>query len=260
MSITHKTINDIGLQFFQWIKKVKGDNVNYEDISKENTKPLDHMPWNKLLLQHINEDGWIDYQGFINNKGEFNEYLGSISNNPPSNNWSEDEKMAYWINAYNAFTIKLILDYYPVQSIKDIGGKFPMINSPWDIKFFKIGGVDFDLNTIEHDILRREFNDPRIHFAINCASISCPVLRREAYQSEILDDQLEDQARKFINDPLRNQINAENIRISKIFDWFKSDFTEREDIISYLNKYSNYQVKENAEIKFLDYDWSLNEQ
>ena len=132
-----------------------------------------------------------------------------------------------------------------------------MIDSPWDIKFFKIGGVDFDLNTIEHEILRNQFDEPRIHFAINCASKSCPKLRHEAYLTKYLEFQLEDQAKAFINDRSKNRISATEMELSSIFKWFEVDFTKDGSIMPYIQKYHS-DVNSNNKISYMDYDWSLN--
>ncbi|MCB0292039.1 MAG: DUF547 domain-containing protein [Calditrichaeota bacterium] len=173
--------------------------------------------------------------------------------------WGRRSRSSLWINAYNVFTIELILQHYPLQSIKDIAGSVPMINSPWDLKFFSIGGLPFDLNTIEHEILRREFAEPRIHFAINCASRSCPKLRIEAYAAEHLKAQLEDQTRFFVNRSGKNQITGEKISLSPIFQWFQSDFTRNGSLIDFLNQYSEIAIDPDAKVEYLDYDWGLNE-
>ena len=188
----------------------------------------------------------------------FSDYLDLLRNNPPGMNWSESHQLAYWINAYNAFTVKLIVDHYPLKSIKDISDGLPMINSPWDIKFFKIGNTEFDLNTIEHEILRKIFDEPRIHFAINCASISCPILRNEAYMANKMEDQLEEQTYRFINDPKTNIINKSSTQLSRIFDWFRSDFLKQSDLITYIQGYNSNLNIENK-ITYLEYDWRLND-
>jgi hypothetical protein len=146
-----------------------------------------------------------------------------------------------------------------LKSIKDISSGLPMINSPWDIKFFKIGNVEFDLNTIEHEILRKQFNEPRIHFAINCASFSCPILRNEAYDADKLEAQLDEQALRFIQNPDKNIINEKQILLSPIFSWFEKDFTINQSLKTYLKKY-HPSVDEQLPIRFMDYDWSLNEE
>ena len=146
-------------------------------FSAQGSTPPSHEDWTALLSVHVSEAGFADYRGFQRDSIKLDQYLEKLSNHPPNQDkWSEEEQLAYWINAYNAYTVKLILMHYPVRSIKDIGSsiQIPFVNSPWDIKFIQIGDKKLDLNNIEHSILRKEFEEPRIHFAINCASFSCP--------------------------------------------------------------------------------------
>ena len=221
----------------------------------------EHKIWDELLKKYVNEEGFIDYKGIISEKDKFEKYLDLLSNNAPSNNWNENEKLAYWINAYNAFTVKLIVDNYPLESIKDLN---PILNIPtvytvWTKKWFKIGDEDFSLDKIEHDILRKEFKEPRIHFVINCASFSCPVLRPEAFKAEKIETQLVEQTKAFINDPDRNRTTKDKLELSKIFSWFDGDFKEGQTLIQFLNKYSKVKISKSADIDFMDYEWSLND-
>ena len=181
---------------------------------------------------------------------------------PDPRTWSEAEQLAYWINAYNAFTVKLIADNYPVESIEDLHPtlNIPLLNTVWHKKFFKIGGRASSLDEIEHKILRKKFNEPRIHFAINCASYSCPPLRNEAYTAGELNKQLDEQAKAFINNPAHNKLSPEKASLSKIFSWFKGDFTKDGSLTDYINRYANTKLKPNAEISHLEYDWRLNKQ
>ncbi len=159
--------------------------------------------------------------------------------------------MAFWINAYNAFTVKLIVDNYPISSIMKLdNGKV------WDRKWINIGGKTYSLNNIENDILRPQFKDPRIHFAVNCAAKSCPPLLNRAWTAANLESNFEKQARAFINNPEFNKISAKEVEVSKIFDWYASDFG---NLIDYLNKYSSTKINANAKVKFREYDWALNE-
>lgn len=217
-----------------------------------------HSVWNDLLNEHVSEEGWVSYRGFLQDSTKLNSYLSEVSENPPGKDWSKDEKLAYWINAYNAFTVKLIVDHYPTESIKDIKSGIPFINSVWDIQFFEIGGREMDLNHIEHSILRKEFDEPRIHFAIVCASKSCPKLLNEAFTAERLEQQLQQQAVDFINDPTKNRITKNEIEISQIFNWFKGDFTKEMKLQAFIDKYSQIKVIDNAKISFMDYNWRLN--
>lgn len=220
-----------------------------------------HQLWDELVKKHVDKTGKVDYKGFQADRKKLKEYLDLLSSHAPNNKWSEKEKLAYWINAYNAYTVELVLQHYPVKSIKDIGGlvKIPGISSPWDIKFIKIGGEEYDLSSIEHKILRKQFNEPRIHFAINCASYSCPRLRNEAFTADKLEEQLQDQAVGFVNDSRKNHITANNVELSQIFNWFKGDFTKDKDLLAYIQQYSKVKINPKAKISFIDYDWSLNE-
>ena len=221
-----------------------------------------HQQWDKLLKKNVNESGMVNYKGFQKDKAEFDAYLKTLSDNAPQKNWSENDQTAYWINAYNAFTVSLILQHYPVKSIKNIGAaiQIPFVNTPWDIKFINIGGKKYDLNNIEHGILKKKYNDPRIHFAIVCASISCAKLRNEAYTAAQLDAQLEATGKDFLNDKSKNSISADKAELSKYFSWYKGDFTKNGSLADFINKYSQTKINANTKINYLDYNWSLNEQ
>jgi hypothetical protein len=223
--------------------------------------PVPHAPLTALLKKHVAADGQVNYKGIIRDSLQLNQYLKQLSDNPPQNKWSREDQLAYWINAYNAFTLQLIIRNYPLKSIKDIGSKvkIPFVNTPWDIKFVRIGKEKFDLNNIEHSILRGKFKEPRIHFAIVCASVSCPRLLNEAYTGSRVNQQLEEQARDFINDKSRNKVTANAAQLSQIFNWFRGDFTRNGTLTEFINKYSRIKINKNARITYLDYDWGLNE-
>ena len=226
------------------------------------TTPPDHLAWDELLKKHVSPTGIVNYKGFIQDKVKLEAYLKSISENAPDRElWSKDEQLVYWINAYNAFTVKLIVDNYPVASIRDLGPslKIPLIKDVWHYKFFKIGGQESSLDEIEHGILRKEFEEPRIHFAINCASVSCPPLLNEAFLVSKVESQLTRVAKGFINDNSRNKISPDEIEISSIFSWFKGDFTNNGSLIDFLNQYSEVKINERAKVKHMDYNWNLNE-
>lgn len=223
-------------------------------------KAPDHGIWNELLEKYVEDNGLVNYKGFISEKAKLEEYLDLLSNNAPGERWTNNEKLAYWINAYNAFTIKLIVDNYPMESIKDLNPSLsiPTVNTVWTKEWFKIGGEDFSLDRIEHKILRKEFEEPRIHFAVNCASISCPVLRPEAYAADKIDRQLDEQARIFLNDPSRNAISKDKVEISKIFSWFGGDFKNGQSLIAFINQYTKVEIDEDAKVRYMKYDWNLN--
>lgn len=222
--------------------------------------PISHEIWDELLRKHVRPDGFVDYKGLIKDSVQMNTYLRLLSSAHPQESWSKAEQMAYWINAYNAFTVKLITDHYPVKSIKDIKKGIPFVNTVWDIKFIKIQGETYDLNNIEHGILRKKFKDARIHAAVNCASYSCPKLRAEAFTAAKLENQLNDAMRSFINDPLRNKVHPDKAEISSIFNWFGGDFKEDAGLIrNYINRYAEKRVSDNGKISYMEYNWSLNE-
>jgi hypothetical protein len=223
--------------------------------------PVAHTQLTELLKKHVAADGQVNYKGFRKDSVQLNQYLKLLSSNPPQKSWSREDQLAYWINAYNAFTVQLILRHYPLESIKDIGSKIkiPFVNTPWDLKFIRIGKEMVDLNHIEHSILRDKFKEPRIHFAIVCASVSCPRLLNEAFVGNRINQQLEAQARDFINDKSRNRVTANAVQVSQIFNWFRGDFTRNGTLTDFLNRYSNVKINKNAKISYLDYNWALNE-
>lgn len=227
------------------------------------SKAPSHDIWNELLKKNVSADGNVNYKGFIDDSVKLGKYLKILSSSKPDNKtWSRNELKAFWINAYNAFTVKLIIMYYPVKSIKDVGAKLqiPFVNTPWDIKFIKIGGNTYDLNNIEHAKLRRNYKDARVHFVLVCASKSCPVLLNEAYTADKLDQQMDTQAKVFLSDKTRNDISADKPKLSKLFDWYAMDFKSKGvTVIDYINKYSTIKLNPNAKITYLDYSWNLNE-
>jgi hypothetical protein len=216
-----------------------------------NAQPLDYSLWTEILQKYVSDNGAVNYKYLKNNKSAFESYLKLLSASAPNEDCSVDIKKAYWINVYNAFTVQLIIENYPLKSIKDL-------RRPWDQSFIEIGGGKITLNTIEHKILR-PMGDPRIHFAIVCASQSCPKLLNHAYEPSTLEDQLKNATTVFINDPLKNNINKSSVKISKIFKWFKTDFPKREAFIAFLNSYSNIKILAQADVDYLNYNWGLNE-
>ncbi len=221
------------------------------------SEAVDHSIYAELLRKYLRM-GVVDYQGFKNDEAKLGRYL-KVLEKVNTKNLSRNEQFAFYANAYNAWTIKLILSGYPgVKSIKDLGSIF---KSPWEKKICRIDGGIITLDTIEHEILRPRFKDPRVHFAINCAARSCPPLRFEPYRGSILDKQLDEMARAFINNPARNRLEGSTLYASKIFDWFAEDFNN--DIIGFFMKYAKGDLKKGLEankgkIKYLHYDWSLN--
>lgn len=213
---------------------------------------FDHSTWDEALALNVTKEGKVNYSGFMTESSQLYKYFKQLSDNPPKPSWSKDEKLAYWINAYNAYTVKLVIDSYPITSIKDI-------DKPWKKKFFKINGEWYSLGDLEHKILRK-YGDPRIHFAINCASFSCPVVWNRAYTGKNVQQALNEQTKKFINDPARNTITQNVVNVSKIFSWYKKDFARNgRDVVDFINRYSDIKITNQSKKGYKNYDWSLNE-
>ena len=263
----------------------------YSALSSEMADSFDHThsDFDSLLKSYVH-DSRVDYQGIIKSSDKLDTYLrqlGSVSETSYES-WSEEQKLAFWINAYNAFTIKAIVDNYPIKRGLTLKGLFVPSNSilqipgVWSNLKFRAVGRLVTLEEIEHKILRKQFNEPRIHFAINCASKGCPNLRSEAYRPDIVYQQLESQAIDFINDPVKGvYIDDEKnkVKISKIFKWFGDDFinnygntelfSNRNEkdravlnvVLRYLQSEAqrNFLLKNNFKISYLGYDWSLND-
>jgi len=221
---------------------------------------VDHTLYATLLDRHL-QNGSVDYRGFHKDEAVLDRYLEQLAG-VDSQSLPADEQFAFFANAYNAWTIKLILSRYPdIDSIKELGSLF---KSPWKRKLARLDGQLMTLDQIEHDILRRRFGDPRVHFAVNCASKGCPPLQVEPFTGSRLDAQLNRAARAFINDPGYNRLEGDTLWVSKIFDWFSEDFED--DVIGYFIKFAEPPLKDRLQenrdrirVKYLDYDWSLNE-
>lgn len=209
-----------------------------------------HEVWNKLLQKFVN-NGSVNYAGFLKEVKTLDEYLGWLALNTPDDTNLSKSALVYWINTYNAFTIKLILNHYPLKSILDIDN-----GKPWDTKWIELKGKKYSLNQIENEIIRPRYKEPRIHFAINCAAKSCPPLSNSAFTTTNLESKLENLTKAFINNSRFNKVAEKNIQLSSIFDWYGVDFG---NVITYLQKYSTTKIDNKAKISFLNYDWNLNE-
>ena len=208
---------------------------------------------NDLLQEHVTADGFVDYTSF--NKEKLERYLSYLERTSPEVTWSENKQKAFWINAYNAYTIMKILEYDPLISIVDIKENN---QTAWKIPFAKVGGKTYTLDYIEHEILRKNLFDPRIHVGVNCASNSCPKLGNIAFTEENIEATLEKLMKVFINDSTKNKITKNKLQISSIFDWFQEDFIKNGTVIEYLNTYSKTTINKKIAIHYLKYDWSLN--
>jgi Protein of unknown function, DUF547 len=208
-----------------------------------------HDNWDKLLQKHVHQ-GKVNYKTFKNDKLALASYIKTLTANPPTANTAKPAQMAFWLNAYNALTIQLIVDNYPVKSIKDLDK-----GNPWDVSRYAFGGKNYSLNQIENQILR-PMGDARIHFGLNCAAKSCPPLYHRAFVAATVETQLDQLTRAFIHKNSENQLKGNAIQISNLFNWYAADFG---NVIAFLNQYSTLPVYKNAKITYTTYDWSLNE-
>ena len=213
---------------------------------------VSHEPWARLLHQYVDKSGNVNYKGFKQDGAALADYLSYLGKHQPAGDAAKEKLLAYYINLYNAATVKLILDNYPVSSIRDL-------KKPWARKWIKVGDKPHSLQQIEHRILRK-LDEPRIHFAINCASVSCPKLLNVPFEAKKLEQQLEKVSRGFIKDSLKNRISPDKISLSALFKWYKKDFTKNGSIQEFIAPYTPVPVSPDAEIDYLPYDWSLNEQ
>jgi hypothetical protein len=206
-----------------------------------------------LLKRYVNSAGGVDYDGLKQASGELDRVAAGLRKayNP---SMGGNEGLAYYINLYNVHTLKLIIDNYPVASIKGLHG-----GQPWKHKWIDLGGTMYSLDHIEHTVIRPTYNDPRIHFAVNCAAATCPPLLNAAYRAATVDDQLESQTRKFINNKAYNQITSDALKLSKIFKWYGDDFAA-EGVVPFIDRYTDVNISAQASIDYLDYDWALNKQ
>ena len=239
-----------------------------------------HAAWTALLKKHVvllggGKASQLRYAGMAAERASLKAYTDSLSavGSAAFNGFSKPQQMAFLINAYNAFTVELILTRYPqLASIRDLGS---LLSSPWKPKFIKLLGTEMSLDNVEHDTLRAKgrFDDPRIHFAVNCASVGCPMLREEAFVAERLEAQLDEQALRFMSDRSRNRYADGKLELSKIFDWYGGDFKLGHkgiaSLAAFAARYANQLADAPADrerikamtvdIAFLDYDWKLND-
>ena len=227
---------------------VKGELIS--TISNTSTN-IDHSTWHNLLQKYVDEKGMVNYKGFKNDRKAFDKYIKMLSENRPDHTWSVQEQLSYYINAYNANTVKLVLDNYPLKSVQSIDGATTK-------EFVSMGTKQISLGALENSILRR-MNESRVNFAICKAAISSPRLLNEAYTADAINEQLEYATRSFINSP-KNIIKPESAQLSRLFDWYSGDFTGGSITIGeYINRYSEVKMKNWNNISFKEYNWNLNE-
>ena len=231
---------------------------------------MDHSRFTQVLSRFVDDEGAVDYAGLKATDGELlASYLRRLAATDPTS-LDRDARLAFWLNAYNALTLTLIVEHHPVENIWAVtpGPAAPKDNSPFELDVGTVGDTVRTLDEIEHEIIRPRFEEPRIHFALVCAATSCPPLRREAYTGPRLDAQLEEQTRIFLHDTAKNRIPAGEGRIalSRILKWYGQDFgASTEDLQRFMAPYFDGAVQEKLrraayDVTFLPYDWSLNDQ
>ena len=232
------------------------------------SETIDHASWDALLMRYVRPASGgvnlVNYRGFLSEDhaslANYLDYLARVR----ISRLNRDEQLAYWINLYNALTIQVVLDHFPVGSIRDIDispGLFRF--GPWDKKLITIEGQALSLNDIEHRILRPIWHDPRIHYAVNCASVGCPNLRTRAYRGASIDQALNEAASDYVNDSRGVSIRDGRVTVSKIYDWFIADFGGSEQsVIRHLQQYAAPELSSRlaaiGKLSHTRYDWSLN--
>ena len=232
-----------------------------------------HSLLSEVLAAHV-RDGRVDYAS-LKSDPRLPRYLAQLAATDPATLANDQQRLALWLNAYNAYTLQLIVERQPTKSITEIGSGGLVLGSilkttAWDISFATVGGKKYTLNQIEHEVIRGQFKDSRAHFALNCASDSCPILPTSAFEADRLEDQLDEQGRLFLRDSTRNRFDlaSKTAHLSSIFKWYQKDFgaSDREALLA-ASKYAAPEVKQAIEaapdswkVKYLAYDWSLNAQ
>lgn len=228
----------------------------------------DHQVWNDLTEQYVIEspDGLNRFSyGRLNqsqaDRDKLRAYLTTASKLEPSS-MDPDDRFVYWVNLYNALTVQVIVNHYPISSIRRIK-PHPFATGPWSETLVTVEGQELSLDNIEHDILRPEFKDSRVHYAVNCASVGCPNLRRGAWKADSLNDDLDQAARDYINHPRGVKVEGGQITASSIYKWFREDFASEGGVIAHITRYADedllVQLENLVRVKSYRYDWSLND-
>ena len=251
--------------WFLYPHRVEGEAQGGKEIQVTTADDeFSHELFDQVLQKYVDSQGRVNYAGLKSDPGTLESYLNLLAVNAPSDKATFQTGLAFWINAYNALTIKGVLDHYPTTSVRKIklfGGFFSSIK-------FQVGGRSYTLDNIEHDIIRYEFGDPRIHFALVCASLGCPILENRAFVPETLEERLDNVAANFINNPEKVRLDRENgvLYLSQIFEWYAEDFEDTHNgVIDFIAEYlpetdAAFLKREKVQLQYLQYDWSLNAQ
>ena len=253
----------IGAWFLYWNRIERDERVG-KAVSPTAADAFNHDRFDQVLWKYVDSQGRVNYAALKRDSQALESYLDLLAVTVPKNLATTQDRLAFWLNAYNALTIEGVLDHYPTKSvrrIKPFGGFFRRIR-------FQVGGQSYTLSEIEHGIIRTEFYEPRIHFALVCASRGCPILENRAFLPEALEKRLENAARNFINHPEKVRLDRANrvLYLSKIFEWYSEDFEERhENVIDFIADYlpeadAAFIKGEGIQVKYLNYDWTLNDQ
>ena len=254
----------LGARFLYQYRVETEERVGKEIQDATTEGEFSHQLFDQVLQKYLNSQGRVNYAGLKSDSGMLESYLDLLAVNAPSDKATFQTGLAFWINAYNALTIKGVLDHYPITSVRKVkpfGGFFSRIK-------FQVGGRSYTLDDIEHGIIRHEFGDPRVHFVLICASLGCPIMENRAFFPDTLEERLDIAAANFINNPEKVRLDRENgvLYLSQIFEWYAEDFEDTHDsVIDFIAEYlpedeATFLKRGTVQIQYLHYDWRLNAQ
>ncbi|OON68777.1 DUF547 domain-containing protein [Hymenobacter sp. CRA2] len=249
--------NPFWSQLLLWVALLTATSARADNHSLEQLQ----RPWDELLKRTVQPDGRINYADLAEHDDQLRGYLQALRHTTPAADWTRPQSAAFWLNVYNAYTLNLAVQYYPVLRLSDIKVKTVSGYRPvWDAPEVNVGGKVYSLNQIEREILPQLLpHDPRRFVALHCAALSSPTLLPEAYDGSRLDAQLNEQTRRFVNDKQRNHLTADAVQVSSLFDWHATEFGETAELIAFLNRFAKAPIAATATVQYLPYDWTLND-